>query len=169
LRNCRSWIHYTHLALISAHSCNRFWRIGPSPSKKFVTALLVCSCSCSSCKASSAVRYRLQVSSRGGIGSLGSLSCDARVLLIFGFGSNLVTGLAIVTSLPLLLELFISSEPAGKGSEPRSDQSPRHLSFALLHPRFEFNPSSFTISTDRNTCNRTHKRLNSAAFIVVPL
>lgn len=80
----------THLSFVAAHSCNFFWIAGPSPSRKFCTALFVFACSSSSWSPSSAVRYLLQVSSNDGTGSLGSLSCDENVRFTGGFASNFV-------------------------------------------------------------------------------
>jgi len=61
------------------------WIIGPSFSKNSFTAALVLSCSFSSCNASKALKYRLHVYSRDGIGSLGSLSwyVSVRLLAVF--------------------------------------------------------------------------------------
>ena len=72
----------TDLALSFAYSSNIPCRTGPSVSKNCFTAALVFSCSFSSCSASKALKYRSHVSSRAGIGSLGSLSWNASVRLL---------------------------------------------------------------------------------------
>lgn len=66
---------------------------GPSPLRKSSTARFVSSWSLGSWSPSSAVRYLLDVSSRGGTGKLGSSCCLANVLEPCGWSWNLETGL----------------------------------------------------------------------------
>ena len=79
-----------NLALSFAYSFNFSCITDPSVSRNSFTAALVLACSFSSCNASKALKYRLHVSSREGMGSLGNVCWYASVRLLGCLCVNLV-------------------------------------------------------------------------------